>query len=86
MWFVFYTLRAERNCSLSPRVGRATSQQPVSDLARLWENSHEVAKTRRGPRTGPVTGVTAQGQESAMISGLSELLGEIYNVDTVPRV
>ena len=69
--------------ALSPRVGRAP--WPVSDLARLWENSHAVAKRRRGPRMRSVAGVPAQGQESAtMISGLSELLGEIYNVGTVP--
>lgn len=49
----------------------------MSDLARLWENSHKVAKRRRGPRTGSGAGVTAKGQESAaMISGLFDLFGK----------
>lgn len=59
----------------------------MSDLARLWENSHKVAKRRRGPRTGSGAGVTAEGQESAaMISGLFDLFGKIYNVNIIPGV
>lgn len=54
-----FTHSRQREIVLSPHVGRLSSHQPASDLARLWEISHRVAKRRRGPRMEPVTGVTA---------------------------